>query len=370
MAEGHLHETVVDPTGLAITTRFEVDELGRVVGVHHPRSVGGPPGQFITRHSYDQLDQLIETVSSLPFAFRWRRFYDANGKLEREERDAKDESGAALPDAPAVRTCRYDSELNLICETLGGATLSTHLQTRHDYDSAGLRVRTISPGGSRTRTCYDERRQQVAVTRGAGTRDASTTRTVYDGDGRVRATISARGHPIELIRDAFGRIVRKVDALGHVTCLEWDKATNLHVERVFERRPDGSCALLARTENTFDQLGRLTITAQSLFEDALPVTPNVPLESAFLVGPVGTDIVARTFYDGRSRVVPRSIRWAATTASNTTHSTVSSAKQTSSAIESTAVMTRTGTSYGRTSAISCEIRRRTRFSASACSRQP
>ena len=121
-------------------------------------------------------------------------------------------------------------------------------------------------------------------------RERCTTAT----DGCVQ-TISARGHPIELIRDAFGRIVRKVDALGHVTCLEWDKATNLHVERVFERRPDGSCALLARTENTFDQLGRLTITAQSLFEDALPVTPNVPLDSAFVVGPV-----APTLSRGRS----------------------------------------------------------------------
>jgi len=303
MLEGHLRETVVDPANLVVTTRFEVDELGHVVAVHHPRSVGGAPGSFVTRHAYNELDQLVETVSSLPFAFSWRRFYDANGKLEREERDAKDESGAALPDAPAVRTCRYDSELNLVRETVGGATMSAHLVTKHDYDSAGLRVRTTSPGGSRTRTSYDERKQPVAVTRGAGTEDASTTQTTYDGDGRVRSTISARGHSVELVRDPFGRIVRKVDALGHVTCLAYDKGSNLHVERVFGRRPDASFALLSRTENTFDQLGRVTQTAQSLFDDPLPVAPNVTIDDAFLVGPVGTDVASRTFYDGRNRVV-------------------------------------------------------------------
>ena len=301
--EGHLRETVVDPGGFAVTTRFEVDELGRVVAVHHPRGVGAAPGHFVTRHTYNELDQLVETVGSLPFAFRWRRFYNANGKLEREDRDAKDESGAALPDAPALRTCRYDSELNLVRETIGGATLAAHLVTKHDYGSAGLRVCTISPGGSRTRTTYDERKQPVAVTRGAGTADASTTRTAYDGDGRVRSTISARGHPVELVRDPFGRIVRKVDALGHVTCLAYDKAGNLRVERVFGRRPDASFALLSRTESTFDQLGRATQSTQSLFDDPLPVAPNTALDGAFLAGLVGTDVDSLIFYDGRNRVV-------------------------------------------------------------------
>ena len=301
--EGHLRETVVDPGDLAVTSRFEVDELGRVVTVRHPRSVGAAPSQFVTRHAYNELDQLVETVSSLPFAFRWRRVYDPNGKLEREERDAKDETGAALPEAPAVRTCRYDSELNLVRETIGGATLAAHLVTKHDYDSAGLRVRTISPGGSRTRTSYDERKQPVAVTRGAGTRDASTTRTAYDGDGRVRSTISARGYPVELVRDPFGRIVRKVDALLHVTCLAYDKGGNLRVERVFGRRPDSSFTLLSRTENTFDQLGRATRRTQSLFDNPLPLGPNTSLDDGFLAGPVGTDVDSLTFYDGRNRVV-------------------------------------------------------------------
>lgn len=301
--DGHLRETVVDPAGLAVTTRFEVDELGRVVAVHHPRSVGSTPGRFVTLHTYNELDQLVETVSSLPFAFTWRRSYDASGKLEHEERDAKDESGAPLPDGPAVRTCRYDAELNLVRETVGGANLSAHLVTKHDYDSAGLRVRTISPGGSRTRTTYDERRQPVAVTRGAGSKDASTSRTTYDGDGRVRSTTSGGGHPLELVRDPFGRIVRKVDALGHVTCLTYDKGSNVRIERVFGRRPDASFTLLARTESTFDQLGRATQTAQSLFDDPLPVAAGQALNDAFQTGPVGTGVASRTFYDGRNRVV-------------------------------------------------------------------
>ena len=85
---------MADPSGFAITTRFDVDPLGRTVAVHAPRSLGAPPGHFVTRTSYNELDQEILNTGSAPFGFSIRRFYDASGKLEREERDARDASGA------------------------------------------------------------------------------------------------------------------------------------------------------------------------------------------------------------------------------------------------------------------------------------
>lgn len=302
--EGYRQRTVVDPDGLAITTEYEVDELGRVFAVHLPRSVGAPDGHFVTRTTYNELDQVVEVIASEPFAFTIRRFYDRNGKLEREERDAKDEMGVDLPDAPEVRTFEYDEEFNLVEETLGGSDLSTHLVTRHCYDTAGQRVLTILPRRNQIRFRYDERLLPVAQTLGAGTKDAATTRTEYDGDSRVRRTQDARGNPTISTLDPFGRVIAEEDALGHITRRTYDKASNVTVERIFERKEDGSYLLLARSEMEYDELGRAIRSGVNRFDDPLGPLPKSELEAASLDSPgPGTLLVTQTFYDPQGRVI-------------------------------------------------------------------
>ncbi len=302
--EGHLQRTVIDPDDLNITTEFEVDELGRVEAVHLPRSVEVVDDRFVTRTTYNELDQVVEVTSSKPFKFKAHRFYDRNGKLEREELDAKDENGTDIPDAPVVRTFCYDEEFKPIQETIGGADLSTHLVTRHRYDGTGQRVLTLLPGGNQVRYRYDERLLPIEVTMGAGTEDAATTRTEYDGDGRVHRAFDARGNPTTFTFDSFGRTVAVEDSLGHIVRQDYDKLGNVSVVRAFEKREDGYY-LLTRNETEYDELGRAFRTIANRFDDPQGPKQKENLATAYLNTPIlgNAPLVSQIFYDAQGRVI-------------------------------------------------------------------
>lgn len=301
--EGHPQRTVVDPDGLAVTTEHEVDHLGRVVATRLPRSVDAPDGHFVTRNEYNDLDQITKTIESEPFNFETRRFYTRNGNLEREERDATDETGAALPGAPEVRVIEYDEELNPIRESTGGVDPSGHLVTRHCYNSSGERTLTILPGGNRLRYAYDERLLKVAETSGVGTDDAATTRTEFDGDGRVARRLDARGNPTTYTLDTFGRVIAEEDPLGHVVWRTYDQAGNTTVERMFEARDDDSYFLLARTETGYDELNRPIRVGVNRFDIPQGPVQKDDVEEAFVDGPgPGHLVETKTFYDVRGRV--------------------------------------------------------------------
>lgn len=301
--EGYLRRTVVDPGGLAITTEYDVDELGRVVSTKLPRSLGVNDGRFVNRTSYDALDQVTETFTSDPFRFRTRRFYDQNGNLEREERELKDENGQEVLGGWEVRTFCHDEEWHLVRETIGGTDLSAHLMTKHRYDSAGQRVLTILPEGNLLGLRYDERLLPVSITMGVGTEDAATNRTEYDGDGRIRRTRDARGNPNSFEFDPFGRVTSEENALGHITMSTYDKASNLTCTRAFERRADGYY-LSARTETEYDVLNRAIRTGANRFDDPPGPFQRDELQMALLESPgSGELLVTRTFYDADGRVV-------------------------------------------------------------------
>jgi RHS repeat-associated protein len=291
--EGHLHHIVVDPDGLAVTTEYGVDELGRLEEVKLPRAADAPPGHFVTKIKYNELDQVVKVTSSPPFNFEVRRFYDRNGNLERVERDAKNEDGTDVAGAPEVQTFEYDEDFNLIQMTLGGEDLSAHLVTKYCYDGAGDRVLTIQPKGNEVRTVYNERLLPVAQTIGAGSLDAATTRFEYDGDGRISRVQSPRDHSISYTYDVFGRIIAVEDALGNVAHYTYDKTGNLILERVFERRADNSFVLLARSEFEYDELGRIIRSGVNRFDDPLPATD---LKEDFLASPGPGELLTTQFF--------------------------------------------------------------------------
>src|SRR5665811_1084305 len=267
---GYPQQVVEDAGGLAITTTHAVDERGRVVETTLPRGVNLADGRFHVRTVYNELDQIIETVSSPPFAFVTRRFYDRTGNLEREERPVEDENGIAILGGMEQRTFCYDQEFKLKEESLGGADRDEHLVAFHHYDHAGLRVSTTLPEGNQLRAGYDGRMLPISQTRGAGTDDAATTRTEHDGDGRIVREIDARGNVSTRTIDAFGGTVVEDDPLGHLTLTTYDTASNVTCTRSFELRADGYY-LLARDETDYDELGRVLRSGVNRFDD--PIDP-------------------------------------------------------------------------------------------------
>ena len=300
---GHLRQIVVDVGGFEITVRNEVDELGRITAVHAPKSVAASDGRFVTHTSYNELDQVIETISTAPFNFRAQKFYDRTGKLERLDIDLKDEFGQAELGGSSVVTFCYDEEFNLVKTTTGGIDLDTHLATKHVYDSAGQRILTISPKGNQVRTCYNERQLPASQTTGAGSEDAATTRIEYDGDGRVHRSFDALGNPTTFEFDVFGRAIATVDALGHITRTDYDKASNVTCVRFFEKQFNGYF-LLSRSETEYDELNRAIRNGVDRFEEPLGPFLLSQLDTIMLDSPNPAGLVeTKTVYDANSRVV-------------------------------------------------------------------
>ncbi|PEA58358.1 hypothetical protein CON74_23560 [Bacillus thuringiensis] len=299
--EGHLKRKVLDPGGLAITITFDVDDLGRCIAIHNPRSKNAPVGYFVTQNLYNALDQNIQTTQSLPFGFVTRRVFDPNGNLIREEKDAKNETGNNIQGGPVLKTYKYDEQLNLIQETISGVELENHLITRNFYNGSDKRVLTIFPGGNRMRIDYDARLLEVAITMGVNSPDSATTRTEYDGDGMKVRTYSARGYVTNYKYDTFGRNVEQIDALAHVVKRKYDKAGNLLVERVFEYQSDGTYRLISRKQFEYDELNRLVREGKNLFE-TFPSTSNLDNDYLDSPGP-GRLIYKKTYYDASGKII-------------------------------------------------------------------
>ena len=59
--DGNIERTVVDPYGLAITTEYEHDDVGRVTRKTRFREAAGP-NTVVTTYTYDSMGRLIESV--------------------------------------------------------------------------------------------------------------------------------------------------------------------------------------------------------------------------------------------------------------------------------------------------------------------
>jgi RHS repeat-associated protein len=298
--EGYLRSITRDSGGLEVRTEQEVDVRGRPTAIHRPRSVGAPDGHFVTHVDINELDQVERIETSPPFSFVARWSYDRAGGLERLERQLLDETGAPKLGGVQVERFTFDVEGNITRQALGGADPATEIALRHEYDAAGLTRLTVSPTGRRTRHHFDSRMREMAVTRGAGSPEASTVRVEYDGDDRRILVRSGRGFATRYGYDPLGRLTSTLDARGNLARRDYDKAGDLIVERYFERRPNGSFALLARSELTYDQHHRPVRLGRNLFPQPIPVDDPIGdyLESP---GP-GTLLVTEHYYDEKGRL--------------------------------------------------------------------
>ena len=301
---GYPLEIVQDPDGLAVTTTFvETDALGRVLATRLPRGGGATGDAFVELAAYNALDQLTEVQTVPPFRFRTSRAYDDTGRLVRVEHPLVDDLGQPVLGGVAVRTFRYDEELQLTAETVGGADLDERLVTRHRYNAAGLRRVTILPEGNLIAYRYDERQLRRATIQGYGSVDEAISRDEYDDDRRLLRSIDPDGRATTHTLDSFGRLVVEENALGHVVLRDYDKLGGEVCTRWFERRGD-EYVLLARTEITYDELGRGIRHGVNRFEQPLGPIAADQLDDAFRAAPgPGEQLTTTIFHDSGGLVV-------------------------------------------------------------------
>ncbi len=184
-----------------------------------------------TTFTYDAAGRLAER--SEPLGRTTDYVYDPAGNLVRETfSDASDGSFV-----PRVTEYEYDGLNRRI--TTRRLTATDPVVTRMGYDGEGRLVRVEDPLGRVTTTDYDELGRAIRVQAPEG----QETVTLYDGAGNrteERRLNEVDGQEADQVRrfvyDGVGRVVQKIDALGHGTLFEYDLSGNL--TRRIDRRLD------------------------------------------------------------------------------------------------------------------------------------
>ncbi|MCA8959466.1 MAG: hypothetical protein KDC38_03085, partial [Planctomycetes bacterium] len=232
--EGWLATKTVDPLGLALTTTYETDALGRVTRIVDP--IGRD-----TLHTYDALDRWIRSESPEATAgvrVRTDRYYDATGHLVRTDVENRDASGALEANAAMTTVHVYDAlgrRVRTVEETgsytasipgtpdapdVAGLPDSEFRSFVVEYDANGHRSVAHYGEAAEGRTPeeverqeFDERDLLFRTIRGTGVLTA-TTQFDYDGAGRrvvEREGLESTPRVWSTIHDAHGRSVEVVD---------------------------------------------------------------------------------------------------------------------------------------------------------------
>ena len=353
----HGNTVRVDADGVTASTgasiKFTRDAQGRIT------KLTGPSGEQRT-YGYDAAGDLVSVTDSRGKTSRYvydndhnltraedpdgkpirRIAYDADGRMS----SITDGDGVAVDvdiDVAARRQVMTAGGLTTIVDqdADGNVTSTTEVAdgisrtTRHEYDSAGNRIRTVDPRGKETRAtfdtagnllsatdatgrtkrfAYDANNKLVKVTEPDGTVSGQitydesgdpivvehgggmTTTSTYDGAGRIATTADAMGRTTRYTHDAAGNVetitdpaggvarftydasgrIRTVrDALGALTTYEWDGDGHM-VKRTGARAGDVRSFeydARGRTVAEVDALGKRTTYA---YDDASRVSSS------------------------------------------------------------------------------------------------
>ena len=251
---GYLRSTMVDPGGLALTSRYEVDARGNVTATVDPRGVR-------STRTVNELDWPVETMAAaspsadgapaLNLKTTW--VYDANGNLAEERLPV----GTGGSQAATVFSHGMLDELLSVSHTVpsSGQQVSRSFGYDEDYNV----VQRTDPVGTVTEIDYDARDLPVAVRRGVGMPEMASESFAYDADGTRTSWRDGRGELWASTFDGYGRPAASVDPLGNRTETLYpdassDPGVSYQAVEVLRESPSGD--LMARSRSAFDPLGR------------------------------------------------------------------------------------------------------------------
>jgi RHS repeat-associated protein len=217
---GQLVTETLDVGGLAITTAYEYDQLGRLVLLRDPAG-------HDHRHAWNAWDLMVRRVlphdagagsatEDISYDANLRavgrivresgrevveaRTYDVQGRLRSVSRES--ERGHRV-----VTAYDYDDNGNRIAVRRGAAHVA-----RLSYDAFNRPLRRVrgerGKGLRETAFDYDAVGNLTRVTRGSGT-EVSITTGRYDGYGRTTAIVAPNGTTVGFSHDANGNVLRQ-----------------------------------------------------------------------------------------------------------------------------------------------------------------
>ena len=261
---GYLRSTMVDPGGLALTSRYEVDARGNVTATVDPRGVR-------STRTVNELDWPVETMAAaspsgdgapaLNLKTTW--VYDANGNLAEERLPV----GTGGSQAATVFSHGMLDELLSVSHTVPSS--GQQVTRSFGYDEDYNVVQRSDPVGTVTEIDYDVRDLPVAVRRGVGMPEMASESFTYDADGRRTSWRDGRGELWASTFDGYGRPAASVDPLGNRTETIYpdassDPGVSYQAVEVLRESPSGD--LMARSRSAFDPLGRTATSTRFLWE--------------------------------------------------------------------------------------------------------
>ncbi|MDQ4114603.1 MAG: DNRLRE domain-containing protein [Actinomycetota bacterium] len=198
-------------TGRAITTSY--DDLGQLVEQTAPEGVAttSNANDFVTRYVYDKVGQQIRV--DVPFVdtdgtsktATTKSSYDTVGNLVETVDPVKN---ATAVDSDYTARIGYDLNHRPITSTDAKGYV-----TKTEYDADGLVTATIDPRGVRVRKVYDPVGRPIEThvphtAWGATSARDQVTKTTYDKVGQVTKTTSPTGRASETIYNLAGEVIQ------------------------------------------------------------------------------------------------------------------------------------------------------------------
>ncbi|MGY1490816.1 hypothetical protein ACW4YW_15525, partial [Methylobacillus pratensis] len=250
--------------GLYQTTRYAnpVERRAGLTANVAPPIVSSVPanGPYVLASAQDQLTQMAYDAAHRPI-FRWdaernvtQFIYDGNGRVIQEIRYANKLEGslAVYPGRPSVIAADATAPTSGVYVRRNATEDRT---TQYSYDGAGRLKDSINAQGETTRHTYDETGNLITKTVAFGTSAAVTTRYVYDNAGRLtdetRADGTAEAITTHYEHDALGNQLRIFEAYGTAD------------QRLTQQQFD----LLGRKTRAIDALGNTISTDYNAFGD-------------------------------------------------------------------------------------------------------
>lgn len=309
---GYLKDVTVDFDGdgtpggnFGLVTSYAYDAVGNLAQLTDPRG-------HSSQQMYNQLDQVVRTISSAPFLYEDDIFFDAADRLIRRDVQNVDDQGAIQPNARLSSSFQYDALDRSLGETsevdlpsCGPSGCSSGYQS-YDYqldgnDHAarhrmGEAVSGNQPANTEHRV-HDERDLLFRIIRAQGNPLQSTTERDYDGNGNlveVREGMELAPRVTRYEYDGYDRKISVTDPEGNETLFHYDAAGNMVSERIEGELVDGesgSNVRLKELSRTYDEINRLVREDVAFFD----TETGLPLEDG--------SATRKTFFNSSSQVI-------------------------------------------------------------------
>ncbi|MFE7588086.1 LamG-like jellyroll fold domain-containing protein [Kitasatospora sp. NPDC057512] len=289
--------SVVDPTGLKLTSTMRYDQFGNVVQTTLPPS-GGVTAPAVTK-SYDLDGELLSTTG--PTGAISQSTYDDLGRRITSTQLERYPATAAY-----TSTFTYDDAGNQLTSTTPGGAVS-----KVGYNAVGQVLSATDPAGVTVRQAYDGLGRSNRVTKSDGTAivtgydrlGRTLSRSDLDTTGATVATQYATYDPDGNVLTATDKVANSADTAAHARTFSYNPA-GLVVQQV---EPVGAGQTIT-TSTGYDAGGRKTRWTDG---KNIPVyytynslgLPESTVEPATTAHPAAADGLFTTSYDAAGRAV-------------------------------------------------------------------